>query len=121
MQQYLSTNEPAINETVQRHGFSTNAVLSMLQSVADGSGDWWPDGLPRPDSTGAQNGVRYAYFGQARRLAIETGGRVMLYDTQDHRISGFSQQSPGATSSFTSQHGVVNVARLPVVSGGAAA
>jgi hypothetical protein len=28
-----------------------------------------------------QNGVRYAYFAQARRLAIEIGGTVTVYDT----------------------------------------
>jgi hypothetical protein len=43
---------------------------------------------------------------------------VTVYDTQDHRISGFSQQQPGSGSfSFSSQLGPVDVSRLPVVSG----
>ena len=37
------------------------------------SGNWWPADLGWASSTGAQNGVRYAYFAEARRLAIEIG------------------------------------------------
>ncbi|NML18322.1 SHOCT domain-containing protein [Azohydromonas caseinilytica] len=80
-------------------------------------GDWWGPSLRWPDSTGSQNGVRYAYFAQARRLAIEVHGRVTIYDTLDHHIGGFSQQQSGSGSlSFTSQYGLVDVASLPVVS-----
>jgi hypothetical protein len=80
------------------------------------SGAWWPAGLLAPDSTGAQNDVRYAWFAATRRLAIERAGTVTLYDTLDHRIGGFSQQQSGTSSlSFTSQHGPVDVERLPVV------
>jgi hypothetical protein len=69
-----------------------------------------------PNSTGAQNNVRYAYFAQARRLALEVNGRVTVYDTLDHHISGFSQQQSGGSSlSFTSQHGLVDVSQLPVI------
>ena len=79
-------------------------------------GAWWPAGLPAPESTGAQNDVRYAWFAAPRRLAIERAGRVTVYDTLDHRIAGFAQQqSDTSTLSFTSQHGTVDVARLPVV------
>jgi Short C-terminal domain len=43
---------------------------------------------------------------------------VTVYDTQDHQISGFSQQQPGSGSlSFSSQLGGVDVSRLPAVSG----
>jgi hypothetical protein len=77
---------------------------------------WWPADLGTPASTGAQNDVRYAYFAHARRLAIEMNGRVTVYDTLDHRIGGFSQQqSRGGSLSFHSQHGLVDVASLPVV------
>jgi hypothetical protein len=41
---------------------------------------------------------------------------VTVYDTLDHRISGFSQQqSIGGSLTFSSQHGLVDVAGLPVV------
>ena len=88
---------------------------TSAEAAAPG-GAWWPAGLPAPESTGAQNDVRYAWFAAARRLAIERGGRVTLYDTLDHRIAGFAQQQSGrSTLSFTSQHGPVDVERLPVV------
>jgi hypothetical protein len=81
------------------------------------SGDWWPADLRWPNSIGAQNGVRYAYFAQARRLAIDVGGTVTVHDTLDHQIGGFSQQqSVGGTLSFSSQYGLIDVASLPIVS-----
>jgi hypothetical protein len=81
------------------------------------SDDWWPADLRWPNSTGAQNGVRYAYFAQAQRLAIELNGQVTVYDTLDHQIGGFSQQqSYGGTLSFNSQYGLIDVASLPVIS-----
>jgi hypothetical protein len=82
---------------------------------SEGSDTWWPPQLGRPNSAGAQNGVRYAYFAAARRLAIELNGRVTVYDTLDHQITGFSQQqSRGGSLTFSSQHGLVDVASLPV-------
>lgn len=85
------------------------------------SGDWWPGGMGHPNSAGSQNGMRYAYFARARRLAIERDGAVTLYDTQDHQIGGVSQQqSLSGSLRFTSQHGVVELASLPMVAGGGA-
>ena len=81
---------------------------------------WWPSDLGSPDSAGAQDGARYAYFAEARRLAIDLRGTVTVYDTLDHLITGFSQQqSVGGTLSFSSQHGLIDVADLPVVSSNA--
>jgi hypothetical protein len=98
-------------------GAAASGPASLFIPAADGGGDWWGPSLRWPDSTGAQNGVRYAYFSQARRLAIEVHGRVTIYDTLDHRIGGFSQQQSGSGSlSFTSQYGLVDVGSLPVVS-----
>jgi hypothetical protein len=92
-------------------------VSLFVPPAAGTSGDWWPGDLGRPSSTGAQNGVRYAYFAQARRLAIELNGRVIVYDTLDHQIGGFSQQqSLGGSLSFSSQHGLIDVASLPIIS-----
>ena len=97
-------------------GFAPSGGASLFVP-APGGGDWWGPSLRWPDATGAQNGVRYAYFSQARRLAIEVNGRVTIYDTLDHHIGGFSQQQSGSGSlSFNSQYGLVDVASLPVVS-----
>ena len=104
----------------QQNSYSASGASSASLFIAPGSGsadDWWGTDLRWPNSTGAQNGVRYAYFAQARRLAIEVNGTVTVYDTQDHQIGGFSQQqSFGGSLSFNSQYGLVDVARLPVVS-----
>ena len=85
--------------------------------VPDPTANWWPSELGSPSATGAQNNVRYAYFGNTRRLAVETGGHVWVYDTQDHQIGGFSQQQGmGSSIIFSSQYGTVNLATLPLVS-----
>lgn len=94
------------------------AVALFETSLQDAGGRWWPAELGIPSTTGSQNNVRYAYFAEARRLAVDSGGRVTVYDTLDHRIGGVSQQQGGSTSvTFTSQHGTVDLANLPVVSG----
>jgi hypothetical protein len=102
----------------QQNGNGPMGPVSLFVPPAPGtSGDWWPGDLRWPNSTGAQNGVRYACFAQARRLAIEVNGRVTVYDTLDHQIGGFSQQqSYGGSISFNSQYGLIDVASLPVVS-----
>ena len=102
----------------RQSGSASGGRASLFVPPAAGTlSHWWPADLGTPASTGAQNDVRYAYFAHARRLAIEMNGRVTVYDTLDHRIGGFSQQqSLGGSLSFHSQHGLVDVASLPVVS-----
>jgi hypothetical protein len=91
---------------------------SLLVAAEPDQANWWPSDLGVPSSLGAQNEVRYAYFPAARRLALDINGKVTVYDTQDHQISGFSQQQPGSGSlSFSSQLGGIDVSRLPAVSG----
>ena len=83
---------------------------------AAGSCDWWPDGLGHPSATGAQNGMRYACFPDSHRVAVEQAGRVTLYDSGEHRISGVSQQQSGAQGlRFSSQKGTIQASDLPVV------
>ncbi|CAN5346745.1 hypothetical protein BH10PSE16_BH10PSE16_13130 [soil metagenome] len=78
---------------------------------------WWPQGLSKPSSSGSQNGVRYAFFPDQRRLAVEQDGKVRQYDTGEHRISGVSQAqgSHGSALRFTSQSGDVDLASLKEV------
>ncbi|MBC7281325.1 SHOCT domain-containing protein [Hoeflea sp.] len=100
-----------------------SAFSSRTQSQGDGvslfvsqasSGNWWPGDLGQAASTGAQNRMRYAWFPETRRLAIDSGdGAVKVYDTGDHRIGGFSQQQSGDQSlSFSSQRGLVKLSDL---------
>lgn len=83
-----------------------------------GGSDWWPEGLGAPSSVGGQNDMRYAVFPEARRLAVDRGGKVTLYDTGEHQIGGASQQQGGSqTLTFSSQLGTVSLDALPVVGG----
>jgi len=106
------------SQSQSQGGRNNYGEVSLFVSSSGGPvGDWWPTGLGAPSSTGAQNDIRYAYFPSTQRLAIEIHGRVTLYDTEDHHISGVSQQQSGdASLTFTSQRGLVRVADLRVVS-----
>jgi len=73
---------------------------------------WWPQELGEPNSAGSQNDVRYAYFGDARRLLLSDGNTLDTYDTGDHHIQGVSQASDTAHATFTSDRGEVKVADL---------
>jgi hypothetical protein len=77
---------------------------------------WWPEELgENPNSAGGQNETRYAFFGDQQRLAVDTGdGKVQVYDTDDHHISGVQQHQGGGGRkvTFTSQHGEVDLATL---------
>ena len=74
---------------------------------------WWPSDLGEPSTSGAQDGARYAFFPGARRLLIETDGKLTTYETGEHQITGVSQaQSSGRHLAFTSQDGEVKLAEL---------
>jgi hypothetical protein len=77
---------------------------------------WWPEDLgEQPNSVGGQNEMRYAFFGDQQRLAIDTGhGKVQLYDTEDHRIASVQQHQSSIRRkiTFTSQKGEVDLATL---------
>ena len=77
-----------------------------------GGETWWPQELGQPASSGAQDGTRYAFFPDARRLLIERGGEVTAYDSGEHRISGVSQSGQGKTPTFTGQNGPVRLDEL---------
>src|SRR6056297_705265 len=73
--------------------------------VPDPAAQWWPSDLGVPSATGNQNQTQYAYFADARRLAVNTGPSTWVYDTLDHHIGGFGQQQGGGSSiTFTSQY-----------------
>ncbi len=77
---------------------------------------WWPQDLGEPSTSGGQNDVKYAFFGDKHRLAIQKDGQVSVYDSGNHKISGVSQQQGGSSSlAFTSQDGTVDLASLKKV------
>jgi len=87
-------------------------------SFLGGISSWWPGELGQPSSSGAQNDMRYAFFPTARRIAIQQGSSIRVYDSGDHQFSGFSQQQGGGQSlTFNSQYGTVRVSDLPLIAG----
>jgi hypothetical protein len=106
---------PSQSQSQSQAGVSSSASL-FVSGAGAAAGAWWPTELGNPSSAGAQNDLRYAVFPATRHLAIERGGRVTVYDTGDHMISGVSQQQSGDQSlTFTSQRGLVRLADLPVL------
>jgi hypothetical protein len=93
-------------------------VSLFVPTKGASSNDWWGADLGSVAASGSQNHIRYAYFPGTQRLAIKIGADVTIYDAADHEISGVSQQQSGdASLTFISQHGLVRVADLRVVSG----
>lgn len=94
------------------------AFVAPSQDGSGKSGAWWPEGLGAPASSGAQNDMRYAVFPQARRLVVDDGGTVTVYDLGNRRISGVSQQqSADRTLGFTGPDGPVRLTDLGIVEG----
>ncbi|MCG5242334.1 hypothetical protein MCW82_21380 [Azospirillum doebereinerae] len=107
--------EPAANSSWQQQRQGDGSSFG----TGFGGNNWWPAELGMPNSSGAQNDLRYAYFQDTCRLAVEIAGALTVYDTADHRISGVSQQQGnGWTLTFTSQYGTVPVSSLRVVDSG---
>ncbi len=114
----LKNKVDALCRALAQMGGSEPPTSDSSGSVA--SNDRWPGRLGRPAATGAQNGMRYAYFPETRHIAVETDGKVTIYDSGDHRISGVSQQQSGRQElSFSSQLGTVQASDLPVEGTGA--
>lgn len=76
--------------------------------------NWYPSELGIPSSSGAQNDFRWAFFPGTRRLAIQLGQDLAVYDTEDHAIHSASQQQDGRGGHIvlTSQRGHVDVGQL---------
>jgi hypothetical protein len=93
-----------------------DAIFDEPGHRGGGSGNWWPDDLGSPASSGAQNDMRYACFPDRRRLAIQRFGKVTVYDTGHYRLTGFSQQqSTGQDLVFSGPDGTVRTDSFRVV------
>jgi hypothetical protein len=113
----LVREQPAIHADAGRGQSQSQGGVSLFAQGSGSQSRWWPPELGEPASVGAQNEMRYAFFPTFRRIAIQQGGRLRIYDSGEHRLSGFSQQQGGDQSLiFTSQFGVVRLADLPEVS-----
>jgi len=90
-------------------------IFPVIPAGTPGSSQWWPSDCGIPTSSGGQNNTRYAVF--PGKLAVQVNGKVTVYDTLNHIISGVSQQQGGDDSlTFSSQFGTVSVNQLPILS-----
>ncbi|HEY5752732.1 MAG TPA: hypothetical protein VIT21_06265 [Chthoniobacterales bacterium] len=97
---------------------ATTEIFPPLKAGSATGNNWWPAELGTPSSSGGQNNIRYAVFPESKRLAIQRGDQVSVFDTLDHHIGGVSQQQGSSDSlTFNSQHGTIAVSSLPRVSG----
>ncbi|MBY8974611.1 SHOCT domain-containing protein [Rhodobacteraceae bacterium NNCM2] len=102
------------------NAMANTAFFMQPQTIAGSA--WWPAELSNPSSVGGQNQTRYAYFPKERRIAFDPGNGqpVILLDTLDHSIGGFSQQQsapgdPFVGITFSSQYGQFALSSLPRV------
>ena len=97
---------------------TAQASLFMPASQWPASARWWPAQLGEPSSTGTRASSRYAYFAQIRRLAVDSGGRVEVYDTTGFNIEGLGPQGAGGEAlTFASNRGPVRLDAFPRVHG----
>lgn len=110
----LKARVAAMCEEVERlYGAHPELHVHSPSAADSASEEWWPAGLHSPSTSGAQNGIRYAYFPAQRRLAIERGRALELYDTGNHLIGSASQQQGDVESlAFASQVGPLALSDL---------
>ncbi len=99
------------------NAMAQNPFFRVPQTLAGAA--WWPADMGHPSAVGGQNQLRYACFPAARRIAVDpgNGAPVVLLDTLDHQIGGFSQQQSGYGDpfggiSFSSQFGQFSLSSL---------
>jgi hypothetical protein len=113
------------NQLMNQPGYFQPAPAANVGNLfvsAGAAGQWWPTEFGSPSSTGGQNNVRYAVFPGARRLVVDFGGQISIYDTLDHQIGGVSQQQGSNDSlTFSSQYGTLSTFSLPLIGGNAGA
>jgi hypothetical protein len=86
--------------------------MKPMQPMA-GLQPFWPEELGTPSTSGSQNGLRYAFFPEKKRLLVETNGKLVTYDSGNHSIGGVAQQHSHTRSvTFTSQNGTVDLSDL---------
>jgi hypothetical protein len=89
--------------------------LRPQQPVSDSS---WPKELGIASTSGSSSEMRYAYFPQNRRLAVEWRGVVTIYDTAEYQFRGMLPAHSAETvgMSILTQRGRVRLTDLATVS-----
>ena len=73
---------------------------------------WWPKDLGESSNSGSQDGSRYAFFADKRRLLVERDGTCSTYDSGSHHITGISQSGSDQEVTFDGPDGTVSLDKL---------
>jgi hypothetical protein len=79
---------------------------SGLAELMSDNRSWPPPNLRRPSTSGAHGTLRFAFFADKRRLLVESGETLLLFDCGAHQICEVEEligQEPALA--FTSQSG----------------
>ena len=76
--------------------------LEPITKGSEAAKSWWPHELGSPSVSGSSNDLRYAYFADGHRLAVDDGKHIKVYDTGGKTISGFSSSDTTLRSSSNS-------------------
>lgn len=81
-----------------------NSSISHVSLPTGSQGRWWPADLGRASSDEELTDLRYAYFRDKHRLAIDDAGVRKIFDTGEHEIMRVTRCRYGGIV-FTSQLG----------------
>src|ERR1700679_2697318 len=78
----------------------------------------WPSELGTASTSGTSPDMRYAYFPQNRRLAVEWHGVLTIYDTAEYQFRGMleAHSAEAIGTSILTQRGRVRLTDLATVS-----
>jgi len=76
-------------ELVQHIGTASGGMAAFSSF----SSTWWDAKLGSPSSSANSNDLAYAYFSVHHCLAVKHGERIVYYNTQPYKVSGFSVQN----------------------------
>src|SRR5580658_3984045 len=92
--------------------------VRTLRPQKPASDSRWPSELGIASTSGTSPEMRYAYFPQIRRLAVEWRGVITIYDTAEYQFRGMLQAHSAETvgMSILTQRGRVRLIDLVTVS-----
>jgi hypothetical protein len=90
--------------------------LHAVRTHLPTSNSRWPRELGLASTSGSSEELRYAYFPQNRRLAVESGGSLTIYDIGDYQFRGLLQaHSAGGAITIMTQRGRVRLSDFATV------
>lgn len=89
-------------------------VGSRLDLAAGES--WWPASFGTPQASGEQAGVRFAFFPAHKRLLVQKGAHIEVFETGELAIKGVADEQVRPSSvTFDSDRGAVGLDELKCV------